>query len=37
MSILELRDVSKAYGQGAAQVHALRDVTCPSRRARWWR
>ena len=27
MSMLELRQVSKAYGQGAAEVHALRDVS----------
>ena len=27
MSMLELRRVSKAYGQGAAEVHALRDVS----------
>ncbi len=27
MSILELRQVSKVYGQGAAEVHALRDVS----------
>jgi putative ABC transport system ATP-binding protein len=26
MSVLELRGVSKTYGQGAAEVHALRDV-----------
>jgi putative ABC transport system ATP-binding protein len=26
MSMLELRDVSKVYGQGAAEVHALRGV-----------
>jgi putative ABC transport system ATP-binding protein len=26
MSLLELRNVSKVYGQGAAQVHALRNV-----------
>jgi putative ABC transport system ATP-binding protein len=26
MSILELRGVSKVYGEGAAEVHALRDV-----------
>jgi putative ABC transport system ATP-binding protein len=26
MTVLELRGVSKTYGQGAAQVHALRDV-----------
>jgi len=27
MSTLELRQVSKVYGQGAAEVHALRDVS----------
>jgi putative ABC transport system ATP-binding protein len=27
MSMLELRQVSKAYGQGAAAVHALREVS----------
>jgi putative ABC transport system ATP-binding protein len=27
MSMLELRRVSKVYGQGAAEVHALRDVS----------
>ena len=27
MSMLELRHVSKAYGQGATEVHALRDVS----------
>jgi putative ABC transport system ATP-binding protein len=27
MSVLELRQVSKVYGQGAAEVHALRDVS----------
>jgi len=27
MSVLELRHVSKVYGQGAAEVHALRDVS----------
>jgi len=26
MSVLELRDVSKTYGEGASQVHALRNV-----------
>ena len=26
MSVLELRDVSKVYGQGAAEVHALYDI-----------
>ena len=27
MSMLELCQVSKAYGQGAAEVHALCEVT----------
>jgi putative ABC transport system ATP-binding protein len=27
MSMLELRDVSKSYGQGGAEVHALREVS----------
>ena len=27
MSVLELRQVSKVYGQGAAEVHALREVS----------
>ena len=27
MSMLEMRRVSKVYGQGAAEVHALRDVS----------
>ena len=27
MSLLELRQVSKVYGRGAAEVHALRDVS----------
>ena len=26
MSMLELRGVSKSYGQGSAEVHALREV-----------
>ena len=26
MNVLQLRDVSKTYGEGAAEVHALRDV-----------
>jgi predicted ABC-type transport system involved in lysophospholipase L1 biosynthesis ATPase subunit len=26
MSVLELRHVSKTYGHGAAEVHALLDV-----------
>ena len=27
MSMLELRQVSRSYGQGSAEVHALRDVS----------
>ncbi len=27
MSVLELRQVSKVYGEGAAEVHALRNVS----------
>jgi putative ABC transport system ATP-binding protein len=27
MNVLELRDVSKVYGEGPAEVHALRDVS----------
>jgi putative ABC transport system ATP-binding protein len=27
MSMLELRDISKSYGQGTAEVHALRNVS----------
>jgi hypothetical protein len=27
MSMLELRQVSKVYGQGAAEVHALNEVS----------
>ena len=27
MTMLELQSVSKAYGQGAAEVHALREVS----------
>jgi len=27
MSILELRQVSRSYGQGSAEVHALRDIS----------
>ena len=27
MSMLELRQVSKSYGQGSAEVHALREVS----------
>jgi hypothetical protein len=31
MSMLELRRVSKVYGQGTAQVHALADVSLRER------
>jgi hypothetical protein len=27
MNLLELRRVSKSYGQGTAEVHALREVS----------
>jgi putative ABC transport system ATP-binding protein len=27
MSVLEMRRVSRAYGQGAAEVHALQEVS----------
>jgi len=30
MSMLELRQVSKVYGQGAAEVHALPSAAIPS-------
>jgi ABC-type methionine transport system ATPase subunit len=29
MSMLELRQVSKVYGQRTAEVHALADVSLP--------
>ena len=38
MTALELRDVSKVYGEGPTEVHALRDVSLiGGRRASWWR
>ena len=37
MSVLEMRRVSRTYGQGAAQVHALYEVDLTVRPARWWR
>ena len=37
MSMLELRQVSKVYGEGAAEVHALREVALRWRPGRWWR
>jgi hypothetical protein len=38
-AVLELRGVSKVYGSGAAEVHALRqaDLSAWRRPARWWR
>ena len=35
MSMLELRQVSKSYGQGDAEVHALREVSLTATKARW--
>jgi ABC-type lipoprotein export system ATPase subunit len=35
--MLELRQVSKVYGQGAAEVHALRDVSLDVAPERWSR
>ncbi len=29
MSVLVLRRVSKVYGQGAAEAHALREISLP--------
>ena len=37
MSMLELRGVSKVYGTGATEVHALRDVDLSVEPGRWWR
>ena len=37
MSVLELRGVSKTYGQEPAAVHALPGSTCRCRPGRWWR
>ena len=36
MSMLELRAVSKVYGEGPTEVQALRESTCRSTPARWW-
>ena len=35
MSALELRGVSKVYGEGANEVHALRGVDLSVDAARW--
>lgn len=35
MSYLELRDISKTYGEGAAEVHAHREGSSPTRSS--WR
>ncbi len=37
MTVLELRDVSKDYGQGPAGWRPSAGWTWPSRRAGWWR
>ena len=38
MSVLELRDVSKVYGHGAAEVHALHEIDLiGASRGAWWR
>jgi ABC-type lipoprotein export system ATPase subunit len=37
MSMLELRQVSKVYGRGATEVHALAGVSLSVARARWSR
>jgi hypothetical protein len=37
MSMLELRQVSKSYGQGSAEVHALLEVSLTVDEAPWWR
>jgi hypothetical protein len=36
MSFLELRKVTKRYGEGAAEVTAVRTSTYPWRRASSW-
>ncbi len=36
-SVLELRGVSKSYGQEPATVHALDGVDLSVRAGRWWR
>ena len=37
VSVLELRGVSKTYGQEPALVHALAGVDLSVRPGRWWR
>ena len=37
MSFLEMRRVSKVYGQEANQVKALSDVNLSVDKGRWWR
>jgi hypothetical protein len=37
VSVLELSDVSKTYGQEPDKVHALVGVTCRCGPGRWWR
>ena len=36
-AVLELREVSKVYGTGAAEVDALRGVSLSVMVASWWR
>ena len=37
MSYLELRDISKVYGEGAAEVHRLDSASIsPSTPGLWW-
>ena len=37
VTVLELLDVSKVYGEGAAQVQALRGVDLSVQAGAWWR
>jgi putative ABC transport system ATP-binding protein len=36
-AVLELRQVSKVYGSGPTEVHALREVDLEVGDASWWR
>ena len=37
MSLLELHQISKSYGEGATAVHALDEIDFCSMRASLWR
>ena len=37
MSLLELHDISKSYGEGATVVHALEDIDLSVDEATWSR